>query len=424
MQKQGKMIDQNTDSNFNEKNISGGVMRKTVVISAKRTPIGNFGGVFKDVSAVQLGVVAAKAVLQESSIKPEMIDEVIIGNVCGAGFGQNIARQVAVHAGVPVQIPAFTVNKVCGSGMKAVALAAASIALGEADIVLAGGTENMSQIPYALPDARWGARMGNKNLVDLMVLDGLTDIFNNYHMGITAENLAQKYFISREQQDLFAAESQNKTETAMSSGRFEDEIVPVEIPQKKGDPVIIKEDEMPRKGVTAESLSKLRPAFKTDGSVTAANSSGINDGAAMLLLMIEDKATELGLEPLAYLVDYASAGVDPAIMGYGPVPAIAKVLKKAQWALQDIELAELNEAFAAQSLAVLKGLEQDGIGKLDPSIVNVNGGAIALGHPIGASGARIIVTLLHEMKKRKVLRGLASLCIGGGMGIATLWNMK
>jgi len=399
-------------------------MKKPVVICAKRTPIGNFGGVFKDVSAVQLGTIAAKAVLEEAGIKPEMVDEVIIGNVCGAGMGQNVARQVAVHTGIPVHIPAFTVNKVCGSGMKAVALAAMSISLGEADIILAGGTENMSQIPYILPDARWGARMGNKNLVDLMVHDGLTDIFKNYHMGITAENLAEKYQITREEQDAFAAASQNKTEAAMASGRFDDEIVPVIIPQKKGDPIVIKEDEMPRKGVTKDSLAKLRPAFKPDGTVTAANSSGINDGAAMLLIMSEEKATELGLIPLAYLADNASAGVDPSLMGYGPVCAVNKVLGKSGWKLSDIELAELNEAFAAQSLAVLKGFELDGVGKLDPALVNVNGGAIALGHPIGASGARIIVTLLHEMKKRQVNKGLASLCIGGGMGIATLWEMK
>lgn len=399
-------------------------MRKPVVISAKRTPIGNFGGVFKDVSVVQLGTVAAKAVLQESGIKPEQVDEVIIGNVCGAGQGQNVSRQIAVQTGIPVHIPAFTVNKVCGSGMKAVNLAAAMIALGEADIILAGGAENMSQIPYILPDARWGARMGNKNLVDLMILDGLTDIFNNYHMGITAENLAEKYQISRAEQDAFAFSSQNKTEAAMTSGRFDDEIVPVIIPQKKGDPIVIKDDEMPRKGVTIESLAKLRPAFKNDGTVTAANASGINDGAAMLLIMSEEKAQELGLTPLAQLVDYASAGVDPSIMGYGPVGAVKKVLQKAGWNLQDIQLAELNEAFAAQSIAVFKGLESEGVGKLDPTIVNVNGGAIAMGHPIGASGARIIVTLLHEMKKRNLQKGLASLCIGGGMGIASLWSMS
>jgi len=407
-----------------QKIFSGGLMIKSVIVCAKRTPIGNFGGVFKDVSAVRLGVIVAQAVIEESGIKPDMIEEVIIGNVCGAGLGQNVARQISIGSGIPEDVSAFTVNKVCGSGMKAIALAAASIALGEAEIILAGGAENMSQIPYILPDARWGARMGNKNLVDLMVQDGLTDVFNNYHMGLTAENLATQYNISREEQDSFAVASQQKTERAMSTGRFQDEIVPVIIPQKKGDPIIIKEDEMPRKGVTYDSLAKLRPAFKSDGTVTAANSSGINDGAAMLLIMSEDKAKELNLKPLAYLTAYASAGVDPSIMGIGPVQAIKKVLLKANWSLRDIELAELNEAFAAQSIAVLKGLAQEALGSLDASIINVNGGAIALGHPIGASGARIVVTLLHEMKKRNLHKGLASLCIGGGMGIATLWEMK
>lgn len=398
-------------------------MRKTVVVCAKRTAIGSFGGVFKDVSAVQLGVSVCKAILAETGLAPDMIDEVIVGNVCGAGHGQNVARQIAIHSGIPSHKTAYSVNKVCGSGMKSVALAAMSIAMGEADIVLAGGAENMSQIPYIAPDARWGARMGNKELVDLMIRDGLTDIFNNYHMGITAEILADKFSITREDQDAFAAASQNKTEAAMQSGRFTDEIVPVAIPQKKGEPIVIKTDEMPRKGVTADSLSKLRPAFKADGTVTAANSSGINDGAALLLLMTEDKAMELGLPIMAEFVDSAAAGVDPSIMGYGPVPAIQKVLNKSGWSLKEVELAELNEAFAAQSLAVLKGLELDQVGSLDESIVNVNGGAISLGHPIGASGARIIVTLLHEMKKRGNHKGLASLCIGGGMGIASLWKM-
>lgn len=397
-------------------------MRKTVVVCAKRTPIGNFGGVFKDVSAVQLGVTVLKALLQETGLKAEQIDEVILGNVCGAGHGQNIARQVSIHSGVPDYVPAYTVNKVCGSGMKAVALAALMISAGEADIIVAGGTENMSQIPYASMDARWGAKMGNKELVDLMIRDGLSDIFNDYHMGVTAENLASKHQLTREEQDLFSTASQNKTEAAISSGRFKDEIVPVIIPQRKGDPLVIDTDEMPRKGVTVESLAKLRPAFKSDGTVTAASSSGINDGAAMLLLMSEDKAKELGLTILASFIQSASAGVDPAIMGYGPVPAIAKVMKKSGWSSSEIELAELNEAFAAQSLAVLKGLEIEGIGKIDPAKINVNGGAIALGHPIGASGARIIVTLLYEMKKRSVQKGLAALCIGGGMGIASLWE--
>lgn len=399
-------------------------MRRAVVVCAKRSPIGNFGGVFKDISAIELGVHTLKAIIRETGVSPEAIDEVIVGNVCGAGLGQNVARQISIHAGIPDHVPAYTINKVCGSGMKAVALAALMIKAGEAEIVVAGGTENMSQIPYILKDARWGARMGDKSLVDLMIRDGLSDIFNDYHMGLTAENLVDKFSLSREEQDAFAAASQNKTEAAQDSDRFKDEIVPISIPQRKGDPIVVNRDEMPRAGVTADSLAKLRPAFKKDGSVTAANSSGINDGAALLMIMSEEKANELGLTPLAYFVDSASAGVDPAIMGYGPVPAIKKVLTKSGWSLSDIELAELNEAFAAQSLSVFKGLEAEGLGKLNPEIVNVNGGAIALGHPIGASGARIIVTLLHEMKRRENKKGLASLCIGGGMGIASLWEMK
>ncbi|MDD2331148.1 MAG: acetyl-CoA C-acetyltransferase [Candidatus Cloacimonetes bacterium] len=396
-------------------------MKHVVVVCAKRTAIGNFGGVFKDVSAIKLGETVLRAILCETGVDPKQIDEVIIGNVCGAGQGQNVSRQIAINSGLPVELPAYTVNKVCGSGMKAIALAAQAIQSGDAEIVIAGGAENMSQIPYALPDLRWGSKMGDRTIVDLMIKDGLSDIFNNYHMGITAENLAGKYNISRYDQDLFACKSQNKTEAAMVSGRFTDEIVPVIIPQRKGDPLRIDQDEMPRKGVTQESLAKLRPAFKADGTVTAANSSGINDGAALLMLMSETKAQELGLSPQAYLVDSASAGVDPSIMGFGPVPAIKKVLAKANWKASDIELAELNEAFAAQSLAVLKGLKEEGL-ELNEEIINVNGGAIALGHPIGASGARIIVTLLHEMKKRQVKKGLASLCIGGGMGIASLWQ--
>lgn len=399
-------------------------MKKAVCVCAKRSPIGNFGGVFKDISAVDLGVHTLKAILEETKLSPEAIEEVIVGNVCGAGLGQNVARQISIYGGIPDYVPAYTVNKVCGSGMKAVSLAALMIQSGEAEIVLAGGTENMSQIPYVLKDARWGARMGDKSLTDLMIRDGLSDIFNDYHMGMTAENLVDKFEISRDEQDEFATLSQNKTEAAQNAGKFNEEIVPISIPQRKGDPIIIDRDEMPRAGVTKESLAKLRPAFKKDGSVTAASSSGINDGAALLLMMSEDKAKELGLTPLAYFVDSASAGVDPAIMGYGPVPAIKKVLQKSGWKLDDIELAELNEAFAAQSISVLKGLEIEGIGKLDPEKVNVNGGAIALGHPIGASGARIIVTLLHEMKRRANKKGLASLCIGGGMGIASIWEVK
>ncbi len=399
-------------------------MKRTVVVAAKRSPIGSFGGVFKEVSAIELCTQVVKAILQETGVKPEMIDEVIIGNVCGAGLGQNVARQVTIKSGLPVSVSAYTVNKVCGSGMKTVALAANMIAMGDADIILAGGTENMSQIPYILPDARWGAKMGDKTMVDLMIRDGLSDIFNNYHMGLTAENLAIQYNITREEQDAFAAASQNKTEIAMISGRFNEEIVPIVIPQRKGDPIIVKTDEFPRKGTTIDALAKLRPAFKPDGTVTAGNASGINDSAAMLLLMGEDKAKELNLEPIAYLVSSASGGVDPSVMGFGPVPAIQKALDKAGWKLHDVELAELNEAFASQSIAVIKGLEEAGLGKLDADIINVNGGAIALGHPIGASGTRIIVTLLHEMMKQDKKKGLASLCIGGGMGIATTWERK
>lgn len=396
-------------------------MRKVVVVSAKRSPIGNFAGVFKDVSAVDLGVAVLKEMLEELKLAPEMINEVILGNVLGAGLGQNVARQVSIKSGIPVEIPAYTINKVCGSGMKSVALASDMIKLGEADIVVAGGIENMSQCPYTLPDVRWGARMGDKPVVDLMINDGLTDVFNKYHMGITAENLAEQWNISRDDQDLFAAQSQNKAEKAIADGKFVDEIVKISIPQRKGEPVVIDTDEFPRKGVTVDSLAKLRPAFKKDGTVTAANSSGINDGAALLILMSEEKANELGLKPLATLVGASSGGVDPSVMGYGPVPAIKKLMEKSKWNIKDIELAELNEAFAAQSLAVLKGINKE-IGEINPEIVNVNGGAISLGHPIGASGARIIVTLLHEMKKRNAKKGLAALCIGGGMGIASIFE--
>ena len=392
-------------------------MKKVVIVSAKRTPIGNFGGVFKDISAVELGVAVVKDILTETKLNPESINEVIVGNVIDAGLGQNVARQISIKSGIPDTVPAYAVDMVCGSGMKSVALAMQLIQLGEADIVIAGGTENMSQSPYILKDARWGAKMNDKSLTDLMISDGLTDIFNGYHMGITAENLATQWNISRSDQDEFAAISQQKAEIAMNEGRFKDEISKIVIPQRKGDPLIIDTDEFPRKGVTASGLEKLRPAFKNDGTVTAGNSSGINDGAAMLLLMSESKAKELGFTPLGTLVNTASAGVDPAIMGYAPVPAIKKVLEKSGWKINEIELAELNEAFAAQSLAVLKGLEKE-VGAINPDIVNVNGGAISLGHPIGTSGTRIIVTLLHEMKRRKAKKGLAALCIGGGMGIA------
>ena len=392
-------------------------MHKVAIIAAKRTPIGNFGSVFKDISAVDLGTIVIKNILEETAIDAKLIQEVIVGNVLAAGQGQNIARQISIRSGISVETPAFTINKVCGSGMKAVELAANEIKLGNNEIVIAGGVENMSQAPYLIKDARWGARMGNKSIEDLMICDGLTDIFNNYHMGITAENLATEWNISREEQDKFATASQNKAEKAIASGRFKDEIVKIHIPQKKGEDIVIDTDEFPRKAVTVESLSKLKPAFKNDGTVTAANSSGINDGAAFVLLMSQTKAEELGLTPIAYWEDSATAGVDPSIMGYAPVPAIKNLLKKTGKSLDDIQLLELNEAFAAQSIAVLKGLTKE-FGAINHEIINVNGGAIALGHPIGASGARIIVTLIHEMNKRKTQRGVASLCIGGGMGIA------
>ena len=387
-------------------------MREIVIASAVRTPIGSFGGMFKNVSAVQLGTVVAKEALKRANVKPEMVDEVIFGNVLQAGLGQNVARQVSVHAGIPIEVPSFTINKVCGSGLKAVALAAQAILAGEAEIVLAGGTENMSQAPYLLKSARWGQRMGNAQIEDYMVQDGLWDVFNDYHMGITAENIVEKYGLTREEQDQLALESQNKAEEAVKSGRFKDEIVAVEIPQRKGDPIIADTDEYPRFGTTMEALAKLRPAFKKDGTVTAGNASGINDGAAALVVMSKEKAEELGITPLVTIVSYASAGVDPSIMGTGPIPATKKALAKADLTVEDLDLIEANEAFAAQALSVIKELN------FDTSKVNVNGGAIALGHPIGASGARILVTLLHEMAKRDAKNGLATLCIGGGQGIA------
>lgn len=389
-------------------------MREAVIVSAVRTPIGSFGGCFKDVSAVRLGAIAAKEAIARAKIKPEMIDEVIFGNVLQAGLGQNVARQVSVEVGIPVEVPSMTINKVCGSGLRTVSLAAQSILLGEADVILAGGTENMSMAPYTIQKARWGLRMGDGAVVDYMVHDGLTDIFNNYHMGITAENIAEQWNITREAQDEFALESQLRAEKAIKDGRFKDEIVPVEIPQKKGDPIVVDTDEYPRFGCTIEALAKLKPAFKKDGTVTAGNASGINDGAAAVVLMAKEKAEELGLTPLASIVSYASAGVDPKLMGYGPVPATRKALSKASLTIKDIDLAEANEAFAAQSLAVVKDLE------LDPGKTNVNGGAIALGHPIGCSGTRILVTLLHEMIKRGLKTGLATLCIGGGQGTSII----
>ncbi|MCR3954950.1 MAG: acetyl-CoA C-acetyltransferase [Gudongella sp.] len=387
-------------------------MKKAVIVSAARTPVGSYGGVFKNTSAVELGRIAVKAAMERAGVNPEMIDEVIFGNVLQAGQGQNVARQVAIGAGIPEYVTAYTVNKVCGSGLKTVALAAQAIKAGDAEVLVVGGTENMSMAPYLLPNNRWGQRMGNGQVIDYMVADGLTDIFNNYHMGITAENIVEKYGLTREEQDKLAYNSQRRAEKAIKEGRFKEEIVPVEIPQRKGDPVVVDADEYPKFGTTMETLAKLRPAFKKDGSVTAGNASGINDGAAAFVVMSEEKAKELGLEIMAEIVSYASGGVDPAIMGTGPIPASKNALDKAGLKIEDMELIEANEAFAAQALSVAKELN------FDMDKVNVNGGAIAIGHPIGASGARILVTLLHEMEKRDNKLGLATLCIGGGQGIS------
>ena len=392
--------------------------REVVTASAVRTPIGSYGGSLAALSAVQLGAVAAKEAIKRAKITPDMIDEYVIGNVLSAGLGQNVARQVAIAAGVPVEVTGFTLNKVCGSGLRAVSLAYQFIQNGDCDIVLCGGTESMSQAPYVLNNHRWGQRMGDGKIVDSMVYDGLTDAYNNYHMGITAENIAEQWKITKEEQDQFAVSSQNKAEAAQKSGRFKDEIVPVEIPQRKGDPVVVDTDEFPKHGSTIEKFAKLKPAFKKDGTVTAANASGINDGASMLIVMSKETADKLGVEPLATIASFASGGVDPTIMGYGPVPATKKALDKLGWTVEDLDLIEANEAFAAQSISVVRDLG------LNPEKVNVNGGAIALGHPIGGSGARILVTLLHEMKKRDSKKGLATLCIGGGMGTTLLVERK
>jgi len=391
-------------------------MREVVIASAARTPVGGFGGSLKGVGAVKLGVIAATEAIARAGIKNDDIEEIVFGCVLQAGQGQNVARQVAIHTGIPQEIPALTINKVCASGLRSVSLAAQIIKAGDADIILAGGTECMTDAPFALQDARWGYRMGNGDLVDLMIHDGLWEIFNGYHMGITAENVAEQWKLSREEQDEFGLNSQLKAEKAIKDGAFKDEIVPVEIPQRKGDPKIFDTDEHPRLGSTAESVAKLRPAFKKDGTVTAGNASGINDGAAAVVVMSAEKAKELSIEPLAKIVSYASAGVDPKIMGTGPIPATRKALEKAGLKIEDMDLIEANEAFASQSLAVVKDLGMEGI--MDR--VNVNGGAIALGHPIGASGARILTTLLYAMKKRNAKKGLATLCIGGGMGAAII----
>lgn len=389
-------------------------MKKAVIVSAVRTPIGSFGGTLKDVSAVDLGTLVIKSALERANLKPEQVDEVIMGNVLSAGLGQNVARQMSIHAGLPQSVPAYTINKVCGSGLKTVQLAAQAVICGDADIVVAGGAENMSQAAYVLSNQRWGARMGDTTVVDTMIKDGLSDAFDNIHMGITAENVSEQYGITREMQDSFAVSSQNKAQAAIEAGRFKEEIVPVVIPQRKGDPIIFDTDEFPRFGATVEGLSKLRPAFKKEGTVTAGNASGINDGAAAVVVMSEDKAKALGLPILATITSYASAGLDPKVMGCGPIYASQKALEKGGLTVADLDLIESNEAFAAQACAVAQEL------KLDQSKVNVNGGAIALGHPIGASGCRILVTLLHEMEKRDAKRGLATLCIGGGMGTALI----
>ena len=385
-------------------------MREVVIVSAVRTPIGSFGGSLKDFSAVDLGAIATKEAIKRAGIDPAIIDEVVFGNVLQGGLGQNVARQVAMAAGVPKEVPAMTVNKVCGSGLRTVGLAAQIIKAGDADCVLAGGAESMSQSGYIMPAARWGARMGDTKMIDIMVHDGLTDAYNHYHMGITAENIVEQWGLTREELDQFAASSQNKAEAAIKAGKFKDEIVPVVIPQKKGDPIIFDTDEYPKAGVTAEGIGKLKPAFKKDGAVTAANASGINDGGAAIIVMSKEKADELGLKYLCKVTSYASAGVDPTIMGIGPVPACKNALEKANLKISDMDLIEANEAFAAQSVAVGKDLG------IDLEKLNVNGGAIALGHPIGASGARILITLIHEMQKRDSKYGLATLCIGGGMG--------
>ncbi|MDI9779495.1 acetyl-CoA C-acetyltransferase [Pseudomonas putida] len=387
-------------------------MNDVVIVAATRTAIGSFQGALASVPAVDLGAAVIKQLLEQTRLDPAQVDEVILGQVLTAGAGQNPARQAAIKAGLPYSVPALTLNKVCGSGLKALHLAAQAIRCGDAEVVIAGGQENMSLAPYVMPSARTGQRMGHGQFIDSMISDGLWDAFNDYHMGITAENLVEKYDLSREQQDAFAAESQRKAVAAIEAGRFKDEITPIVMPQKKGEPKVFDRDEQPRPDTTADSLAKLRPAFKKDGSVTAGNASSLNDGAAAVLMMSASKAQALGLPVLAKIASYASAGVDPAIMGIGPVSATQRCLDKAGWQLADLDLIEANEAFAAQALAVGKALEWDA------SKVNVNGGAIALGHPIGASGCRVLVTLLHEMIKRDARKGLATLCIGGGQGVA------
>ena len=383
-----------------------------VIAAAARTPIGSFGGALADTPAHTLGATVIKSLLDKTGLAPAQVDEVILGQVLTAGAGQNPARQAAIEAGLPHGVPAMTINKVCGSGLKAVHLAAQAIKCGDADIIIAGGQENMSQAPHVLPKSRVGAKMGDWKLLDSMIIDGLWDAFNDYHMGMTAENIVNEFGISREQQDRFAAHSQQKTEQAQADGVFDAEIVPVSIPQRKGDPVIFDKDEYPKQGVSADKIAKLRPAFTREGTVTAANASGLNDGAAAVIVTSRAKAEALGLTSLAAISAYASAGVDPALMGTGPIPASRRCLDKAGWSVDELDLVEANEAFAAQAISVNNGLGWD------PDKVNIHGGAIALGHPIGASGCRVLVTLLHAMQRRDARKGLATLCIGGGQGVA------
>jgi acetyl-CoA C-acetyltransferase len=387
-------------------------MSEAVIVAAARTAIGAFGGTLSSTPAAQLGAKVISALLERAGLSSEQIEEVILGQVLTAGVGMNPARQAALGAGLPYSVPCTTINKVCGSGLKSVHLALQAVLCGDADVVIAGGQENMSLAPHALKNSRTGIRMGDGQLKDTMITDGLWDVFNDYHMGVTAENVAKKFEIRREDQDEFAAISQQRAEAAQKAGRFAEEIVPVEIPQRKGDPIVFDTDEFPRHGTTAEGLGKLRPAFDKEGSVTAGNASGINDGAAAVVVMSRGKADELGLEPLATIRAFSAAGVDPAIMGTGPIPASTRCLERAGWSVEDLDLIEANEAFAAQAISVNRGMGWD------PDKVNVNGGAIALGHPIGASGARVLVTLLHEMKRRDARKGLATLCIGGGQGVA------
>ncbi|MGN0702117.1 MAG: acetyl-CoA C-acetyltransferase [Lentihominibacter sp.] len=390
-------------------------MKEVVIVGAARTAIGKFGGTLKNVPTRTLGAVCIEEALKRAGVEKDQVDEVIMGCVLQGGLGQNVARQMMLDAGLPVETPCFTLNKVCGSGLRAVSLAAQMIKAGDADIIVAGGAENMSATAYAMKDARWGARMNNATMTDMMVNDGLWDAFNQYHMGITAENVAEQWGITREELDEFSVISQNRAEAAIEAGKFKDEIVPVTIPQRKGDPIVFDTDEHLTKGSTMEKVAKLKPAFKRDGGVvTAANASGINDSGAAVVVMSKEKADELGIKPLCTIKSYASGGVDPSIMGVGPVPACKKALEKAGMTVDDLDLIEANEAFAAQSIAVRRDLG------FDPEKVNVNGGAIALGHPIGASGCRILITLIYEMMKRDAKTGLATLCIGGGMGTTVI----